>query len=324
MSYRNGSSIVRFAAIAALAALAGCNRAPESPPPAAAMEPAADAAASPDVHRFNIGTLEALVLRDGGVSFPNDNAVFGIGLQSKDVASVLAAAGLPTEQLELSIQPLVVRAADRVLLFDTGASSNFGPGAGKLQASLAAAGVTAADITDIFISHLHGDHVGGLIDAAGALAFPNAGVRIAAAEWQVLRGLTAEQGAGFGIGNVTSLVAAVAPKVVTFEAGAEIIPGVVRAVDVKGHTAGHSAYLIGSGADSLLYIGDSLHHYVVSVQKPEWNLAFDSDQATAAASRQQLLQQNAASGQRIHAVHFPFPGLGRFTSQGGGFAWSPE
>lgn len=323
MSYRNGSSIVRFAAIAALAALAACNRAPESPPPAAPAEPAT-VAASPDVHRFTIGAFEALVLRDGGVSFPNDNGVFGVGLRPQDVAGVLAAAGLPTEQLELSIQPLVVRAADRVLLFDTGASSNFGPGAGKLQASLAAAGMAATDITDIFISHLHGDHVGGLVDAAGALAFPNAGVHIAAAEWQVLRGLTAEQGAAFGVGNVTSLVAAIAPKVATFAAGGEIIPGVVRAVDVKGHTAGHSAYLIGSGTDSLLYIGDSLHHYVVSVQKPEWNLAFDSDQATAAASRQQLLQQNAASGQRIHAVHFPFPGLGRFTSQAGGFAWSPQ
>lgn len=328
MSYNNAPTIVRFAALAALGGLAACSRAPETPLPAAApesAEPAADAAtASPDVHRFTIGTLQALALRDGGLQVPNDNEVFGVGLRPHDVAGVLAPAGLSIEQLELSIQPLLVRAADRVLLFDAGASSNFGPGAGRLQSSLAAAGVAAADITDVFISHLHGDHVGGLADAAGAPAFPNASVHLSAAEWRALGGMTAEQAAGSGIGNYTAVMAAISPKVATFEAGAEIIPGVVRAVDVKGHTPGHSAYLIGTGADSLLYIGDSLHHYVVSVQKPDWKLAFDSDQVVAAASRAQLLQQYAASGQRIHAVHFPFPGLGRFIRQGEGFAWSPE
>ena len=82
--------------------------------------------------------------------------------------------------------------------------------------------------------------------------------------------------------------------------------------------------MITSGADSLLYMGDAMHHYVVSVQKPEWFNGYDSDQATAAASREALLAQSAASGQRIYAVHFPFPGLGRFEKTEAGYRWIPE
>ncbi len=105
---------------------------------------------------------------------------------------------------------------------------------------------------------------------------------------------------------------------------AELIPGVVKAVDIKGHTPGHSGYLITSGADSLLYVGDSMHHFVVSVQKPEWTIAFDGDAPTARKSRAELIAASAANGQRIYAVHFPFPGIGKFEKQGEGFVWVGE
>src|SRR5690606_18069602 len=104
-----------------------------------------------------------------------------------EVAEVLAAAGLPAESLSLSIQPLVVKAAGRVMLFDTGAGSSAGEGAGKLAAALAEAGVTPGSVTDVFISHLHGDHVGGLVDAAGDAVFPKAVIRMSAPEWETLR-----------------------------------------------------------------------------------------------------------------------------------------
>jgi glyoxylase-like metal-dependent hydrolase (beta-lactamase superfamily II) len=104
-------------------------------------------------------------------------------------------------------------------------------------------------------------------------------------EWQWLSGMTAEDAKKVGISQVTPLVSAIRPKVVPFQPGAELVPGVVKAVEIKGHTPGHSAYQIGSGKDSVLYIGDSMHSYVVSVRKPLWKIAFDSDQSTAAASR---------------------------------------
>jgi len=308
-----------FIAIGAAIVLAACSKPAEAPKEAAAPAPAPVAEAAPapkpaNVHAFSIGELSAMALRDGAMELPNDNKVFGLGRTPEEVAAVLGAAGQPTDKLALTIEPLLVKAKDRVLLFDTGAGTLFGPGSGLLAGSLAEAGIDPSTITDIFISHSHGDHVGGLVNAQGALNFPNAKIHMAKAEW---KSMSANEQYG-------ALVTAIKPKVEAFTPGAELVPGTVKAVDVKGHTPGHSAYLITSGADSLLYVGDSMHHFVVSLQKPEWAMAYDGDQKTGAASRAALIADSAAKGQRIYAVHFPFPGIGKFEKQGDGFAWVAE
>lgn len=315
-----------FIALAVLTALAACART-EAPPAAAEPAPApaaAPVAANEDAYPFMIGTLQAMALRDGTLEFPNDNQVFGIGHTPQEVAAVLGAADLPTDKLQLSVQPLLVRAGNQVLLFDTGAAGNFGPTAGKLPASLAAAGIEPAGVTDIFISHAHGDHVGGLVDAEGKLVFPNASIHLSAPEWDYVRGLDDKSAAAIGIGQRAAFIAAITPKVVAFAPGTDILPGVVKAVEIKGHTPGHSAYLIGAGNDTLLYIGDAAHHSIISVQKPEWPNGFDGDATTGAASRAAMLEQNANSGQRIYAVHFPYPGLGKFVKRAEGYVWTAE
>jgi glyoxylase-like metal-dependent hydrolase (beta-lactamase superfamily II) len=311
-----------FVASVAAIALAACSTRPAAPPEPEG-EPinptAATAAAS--VRNFTLGEFSALSLLDGTFSLPNDNKVFGVGRPPADVAAVLAAAALPTDRLELSLQPLLVQTPDRVLLFDAGAGANMGPSAGKLSASMAAAGVAPATITDIFISHSHGDHVGGLVDAAGALAYPNATIHISAAEWEFLKGTTAEQAAAAGVGNHAALIAAITPKVAPFAPDAEIVPGAVKAVDIKGHTPGHSGYLITSGKTSLLYLGDTVHHFAISVRRPDWTIAFDADPATAQESRKALLARSAASGQLIYAFHFPFPGVGKVKGSEREYSW---
>jgi glyoxylase-like metal-dependent hydrolase (beta-lactamase superfamily II) len=292
---------------------------PESEPakPAEASAPAAAEAAPVAVQSsksFQIGALTAMALSDGVIELPNDNQVFGVGLTPGDVAAVLSANGLATDKLHLNVQPLLVKTADRRLLFDTGAGTLFGPTTGKLASSLTEAGIDPASVSDIFISHSHGDHVGGLMNAEGKLAFPNATVHISQPEWEHM---SSQQ-------QYRSAIEVLKSKVHAFAPGAELVPGLVRAVAVRGHTPGHSAYRIGTGKDSLIYVGDSMHHYVVSVQKPEWTIAFDGDKPTATASRQALLAELAASGERVYAVHFPFPGLGRIEKRGQGFAWAAE
>ncbi|HET9864860.1 MAG TPA: MBL fold metallo-hydrolase [Steroidobacteraceae bacterium] len=309
--------------------LAACSRKEEAPPAAASEAPAAAAetqapAPSANVKDFMIGELSALALRDGTLEFPNDNQIFGIGRKAEDVSALLTPAGLPTDKIQLDLDPLLVRTTDRVLLFDTGAGSNFGPGAGKLPNSLAEAGVDAQAVTDIFISHVHGDHVGGIANAQGAPTFPNAKIHISRPEWKFLTGLGAEKAKGIGVQNYDALIAAMKPMIEDFAPNAELIPGVVTAVEIKGHTPGHSGYRIQSGTDSLLYIGDAMHHYILSVQKPDWPMSFDSDQAAGAKSRTSLLAELAQSGQRVYAVHFPFPGLGKFEKQGEGYVWVAE
>src|SRR5690606_9128155 len=138
---------------------------------------------SQNIRQFTLGSMTAIALRDGEFRLPNDNKVIGVGRSADDVAQVLTAAGLPTDTLSLSIQPLLVRVGGRIMLFDTGAGSSAGDSAGGLMTALAEAGVAPDTVTDVFISHLHGDHVGGLKDAAGNPVFRNASIRISAPEW---------------------------------------------------------------------------------------------------------------------------------------------
>ncbi|MET0556145.1 MAG: MBL fold metallo-hydrolase [Vicinamibacteria bacterium] len=315
--------------VVVVAALAACSKHEETPAPAASAPPTAAtvAPAAPkvsNVHAFTIGELSAYALRDGVLEFPNDNKIFGLGHTVEETSALLTAHALPTDMLHFSVQPLLVKTADKVLLFDTGAAGSFGPGTGLLPDALKEAGVDPAKITDVFISHLHGDHVGGLIDAQGALAFPNATIHIQKAEWKFLQEVKEDMAKAMGLGKRDALVAAMKPKVDAFAAGAALVPGTVTAVDVQGHTPGHSAYKVTSGTQSILYVGDSMHHFVISVRKPDWLVNFDGDQATGARSRAKLIADSAASGQRVFSPHFPFPGIGKFEKKDDGYAWVAE
>ncbi len=300
-----------LAGVALTALLAACSPPAEdaaATPDGAAVAPVT----SPDVHAFKIGGLDAYALLDGALSVPNDGKTLAIGEPKAAVDALLGAAGLPTDTLQLSIQPLLVKMGERTVLFDTGVAGQMGT-ANKLPSSLVAAGVQPGQVTDVFISHGHGDHVGGLVNAQGGLAVPNAAIRMAADEWTAIK----------ADNQMAALVAVITPKVQTFQADAEIMPG-IAAVNIAGHTPGHSGFEISGGSDSLLYIGDTMHHSVISVQRPDWTVAFDGREAIAEASRKALLQRAATGQQRIYAVHFPFPGLGRFRSEGESFVWVPE
>jgi glyoxylase-like metal-dependent hydrolase (beta-lactamase superfamily II) len=318
-------------AMAAATALIGCSRQPEQTTPStdstSQSAPSEAQSASPsaeNVKRFSIGTLSAFALHDGSLDFANDGKTFALGHKPEDVAALLTANGLPADKLALSIQPLLVKAGDRVLLFDTGTGGAFGPGSGKVQEAFAAAGIDPASVTDIFISHAHGDHVGGLVSADGKPAFPNATIHLSAPELVYLKSLTPDTAATVGIPQLAPLLAAVEAKAEGFAPGSQIVPALVKAVEIKGHTPGHSGYLITSGESSLLYIGDAAHHSIVSVQEPDWPIGFDGDAATAKASRAALLADIAAKRQRIYAVHFPFPGIGTIERKGDGFVWVAE
>jgi glyoxylase-like metal-dependent hydrolase (beta-lactamase superfamily II) len=307
---------LRAASLAVLmsAALA-CS--PKAETPAAPAEPAA-AAVMPfgengEVKPFKIGAFEAASMLDGGLSTPNDNKTLAINKTKKEVADLLTANGLSPETIDLSVQALMVRTPDKLYLFDAGAASLFGPTLGKLPVTIYSASVGPETVTDIFISHSHGDHVGGLVGGSGEPYFPNATIHISANEWAAMKANT----------GLAAIVTAITPKVAEFQPGADLVPG-VKAVDIKGHTPGHSGYLVTSGDQSLLYIGDTMHHSVISVQQPDWTIAFDGDAPTAQASRKQVIEDSAASGQRIFAPHFPFPGLGKFEKQGDKHVWVAE
>ena len=301
-------------AVSAMAlTLAACS------PPAAdkaaepsAAAPAASAQAAADAWGFKIGALDAYALKDGSLSVPNDGSVIAMGEPKAEVDALLTANNLPTDTLGLSIQPLLIKMGDRTVLIDTGAGGAMGT-EGKLQASLTTAGVQPAQVTDILISHAHGDHVGGLVNGQGQLVFANATIRMTANEWDALKADP----------TMAALVTAITPKVQTFAADAEVVPG-ITAVDIAGHTPGHTGYQITSGAEGLLYIGDTMHHSVISVQRPDWTIQFDGRADVAEASRRALLERAASENLRLYAVHFPYPGLGRIERRADDFVWVAE
>jgi len=280
----------------------------------ASSAPKAPAERSGRAERLQVGPLEAYALEDGHLVVPNDGQLLGFGRPPSEIAEVLAAAGLPRDTIRLDIQCLLVKAGDRVILFDTGTGDLLADG-GRLPRSLALAGVQPIAITDIFISHGHSDHVGGLVTKAGALAFPAATIHVSAQEWTAFQTDTDEDSKRF--------IAAIAPKVATFEPGAQVLP-IVKAVATQGHTPGHSSYEIGAGTERVFYLGDLAHHSVISVQRPAWSMQVDADRPAAEATRQQTLAKLATDHTRVFAVHFPFPGVGHVVAQGPGLVWRPE
>lgn len=299
------------AAALILASITACSpEADKTAAPAAAPV----AAPSPDVHAFRIGALEATALKDGEIVLPNA-ANESPWADTAGARTVLTGAGQPGDAIHLSVQPLLVRDGERLVLIDTGAGGRMGT-QNKLVGSLRAAGVDPTMVTDILISHAHGDHVGGLVGADGSLAFPNAIVRISEPEWDYMKVGAAKAGEA-------ALLAAVTPKVQPFAPGAQVTPS-IKAVALAGHTPGHTGYEIVSGTDRLLYIGDAMHSSVISVQRPDWINGWDTDGAAGVATRQGLLERGATGSLRIYGVHFPFPGLGRFQRKDDGFVWVPE
>ncbi|WP_370651946.1 MBL fold metallo-hydrolase [Brevundimonas sp.] len=259
------------------------------------------APAEKPVYRFKIGALDAIALFDGQNPVPNDNKVFGVGLTPQAVAAPLTAAGQPADPIMLEIHPLLVRNGARTMLFDTG----LGAGKGQLMQSLQTAGVDPASITDVMISHGHPDHVGGLV-ADGALAFPNAAIRMSEAEWASMRANP----------EMADLVRVITPNVQAFRPGEEVAPG-VEAQDTAGHTPGHVAYLIADGQNQLLYTGDLMHHWVLSVEHPDWTVGYDNDPVAGKKARLDEITALRASGAHIYAYHFPFPGLGKIQTREG-------
>lgn len=261
------------------------------------------------VQSFRLGELALIAVRDGQYVARNDGKTFGVDAGPAAVGELLKANGLPDDRIALSCDALVVYAGTRVILFDTG----LGPKVhGSLLASLKLAGIAPDAVTDVLITHTHGDHVGGLVDADGKPAFAKATIRMATPEWAWMKSQP----------NAADLVKAIESRVKTFTPGKAIAPGITP-VALYGHTPGHVGYEIVSGKARLLDIGDLAHSSLISLKKPDWTMGFDSDAAAGKAARKATLARLAKSQEVVFSPHFPFPGVGRIAADGDAFKWKP-
>lgn len=278
---------------------------------------------APGFFRLMLGAYEVTAISDGTVDLPVEKLLSEPEAKTTEALSK----SFLKAPLETSVNAYLINTGSKLVLIDTGAGSLFGPTLGKFISNLKASGYEPAQIDDIFITHMHGDHVGGLA-TKGVLNFPNAIIHAdqrEAAFWLSKANLAkaAEDKKGMYQGAMDSVNPYVAAKkFVPFKGSAELVPG-VKSYSSYGHTEGHTVYVVESEGQKLLLIGDLIHVTAVQLEHPEVTLVFDTDQKEAAIVREKVFTEAAQQGALVGASHIQFPGLGHFRKTGNSYEWLP-
>jgi glyoxylase-like metal-dependent hydrolase (beta-lactamase superfamily II) len=296
---------------------------------AAALVSAAHAAAPmvktppPGFFRLMVGDIEVTPVNDGTVDLPMDQLLH----QKPELTKATLEKNFLKTPLETSDNAYLINTGSKLVLVDTGAGALFGPTLGKLVQNLKAAGYQPEQVDEIYITHMHGDHVGGLVHD-GQRTFPNAVVRAGKADadfWLSKANMDKAPAdkKGFFQGAMASINPYIqAGKFKAIEGNGELVPG-VSAVAEHGHTPGHTIYMVESRGQKLALIGDLIHVAAVQMDNPQVTIGFDSDEKLAYAARKKVFDEAAKNGWLVGGAHLPFPGLGHLQTQGKGYRWVP-
>jgi glyoxylase-like metal-dependent hydrolase (beta-lactamase superfamily II) len=281
----------------------------------------------PGWYRFAVGEIEATIMSDGPINIGSSEDHFP-DADPEALEEVMEEAFLPVDPVIIEQNALIVQTGDRLVLIDTGtgALDTFGDGSGRLMDNLGAAGFDPASLTDIALTHAHPDHCFGLVAPDGTPHFPEAAVHISEAEFDFW---TDEEKLGAGgmmaamVGGARRNLLPLRDRIAFVEDGQEVAPG-IQALATPGHTVGHTCFVITSGDESCLNIGDAAHHHAVSFRKPDWAFSFDTDPAEGARSRVRILDMLATDGMQVVGYHYPFPGIGHVRRADEGFHYVPK
>jgi len=277
----------------------------------------------PGYYRMMLGDFEVTALSDGTVPLPITDL---LRTSRQRTTAALARRGL-TSPVETSVNAYLINTGAKLVLVDAGAGTSFGPTLGKLVTSLRSAGYTPEQVDEIYITHMHSDHLGGLV-ADGAAVYPNAVVRVEQKDADFWLSTQAMDKAPQEVRKVfTAAMAAVAPyqaagRFRPFQGETELVPG-VRAVPAHGHTPGHTVYIIESSGQKLVVWGDIMHVAAVQFPDPSVTVTFDTDSRAAAVARRKVFADAAKRGLWAGAAHVSFPGLGKLRPDGKGYDWIP-
>jgi glyoxylase-like metal-dependent hydrolase (beta-lactamase superfamily II) len=279
---------------------------------------------APGYYRMMLGDTEITTLSDG--TFPIEADKLLTDITPKQLDAALARSYL-MGPIETSVDAFLVNTGSKLVLIDTGAGVLFGPTVGKLLGNLKASGYRPEQIDEIYITHMHGDHIGGLL-LDGKIAFPNAVVRAAQQEadfWLSKSNMDAapkdRKDAFEAAMNMLNPYIA-AGKFKPFNGDTVLVPG-VRAVAAPGHTPGHTLYVVESKGQKLELWGDLMHVAAVQFPNPAVTIRFDTDSVMAAAQRKKVFADAAAHGDWVAAAHLPFPGIGHLRAAGSGYVFVP-
>jgi glyoxylase-like metal-dependent hydrolase (beta-lactamase superfamily II) len=280
--------------------------------------------ALPEINQFKLGSFKITAVRDGSNVLEKPFETFGTNQDPEAVKTLLTENFLPADKFVNSYSPAIIDTGSDVILVDTG----FGAGGrergmGKLQDGLKAAGYSADDITVVALTHMHGDHIGGMMEG-GAPAFKNARYVAGQAEYdfwtdKAREGTPAEGGHKAVLANVVPF----AEKTTFIKEGDSVVSG-ITAMLAPGHTPGHMVFHAQSDNKQLVFTGDTANHYILSLLHPEWEVRFDMNKAEAAASRKKVFDLIATDKIAFLGYHMPFPAVGFVEKQGAGYRFVPK
>jgi glyoxylase-like metal-dependent hydrolase (beta-lactamase superfamily II) len=290
----------------------------------AAAEVGADAPQA-GFYRARIGAVDVTVLSDGTAGLDLSDGLL-LNAKPGEVDRLLAEA-FQKSPIDASFNAFLFKLDGRVLLIDTGAGANFGPTAGKLGDSLARTGVRAEEVTDVFLTHVHPDHSGGLV-VDGKRAFPKAALHVEQKElsyWldkDLAAKATGMQASFFAAASASLSPYIDAGQVKAFSGATEFALG-FRATPAYGHTPGHVMYVLESKGDKLLFWGDLIHVAAVQFDDPSVAVAFDVDPVLAVETRKNALTLAADGGYLVAQNHVAFPGIGHVGRDAEAYRWVP-
>ena len=280
---------------------------------------------APGWYRMALGAFEVTALSDGTVDLPVDKLL--TNTTPAKVQAALAKAYLKPP-VETSVNAYLINTGTKLVLIDAGAAGLFGPTLGKLLANLKASGYTPEQVDEVYVTHMHADHVGGLTSAEGKAVFANAVVRADAREsghWldQATMDKAPAAAKDFFKGAMASMKPYVdAGRFKPFEGSVELVPG-IRSLATPGHTPGHAAYVVESQGRKLVLWGDLMHVAAVQFPDPSVTIQFDSDAKAAAPQRKKAYADAARNGYYVGITHVSFPGIGQLRADGKGYRWLP-
>jgi glyoxylase-like metal-dependent hydrolase (beta-lactamase superfamily II) len=278
----------------------------------------------PDIHRFSLGDFEIVVVKDGSRASGAPGETFGTNQTAEDVGTLLEQNFLPKDNFVNSFAPVLINTGSDRILFDTGfGEGGRAAGNGRLVEGLAAAGYLPEDISVVVLTHLHGDHIGGIMEK-GAPTFKNARYVVGQTEYDFWTsedrlGTPAEGGHKGAVANVKPL----ADKTNFIKGGNDVVSG-ITAVEAFGHSPGHMIFEVESKGRQLLLTADTANHFVLSLQRPDWEVRFDMDKAAAAATRKSVFDRLANDKVAFLGYHMPFPAVGFVEKQSEGYRYVPK
>ncbi len=258
--------------------------------------------------RVKLGSFEVTNLLAGSAVREDPQSIFGMNVDKAAFEEVSKAANIPTDKTRFFFTPVVVNTGSELVLFDTGLN------AAGTTAALTAAGYSPDQIDKVVITHMHGDHIGGLMNES-ALTFANAELITGAAEMNHWAGAENERFDGIIRPNME--------RFTMIDGGASVASG-ITAMPAFGHTPGHMAYMLESDGAQLLLAADFANHFVWSLGHPDWEVLFDMDKAAAAATRKTMLDMMATDGIPFSSYHMPWPAFGYVERDGDAYRYAPH